>query len=330
MIHVDGKGQINILLPVFAVLAAFFILAGAIALMAVAFINFLGGGTQGAPPPMVTSLWEPVVANQPTFGIPAAVILGIISWESGGQWQATHLNADGSTDAGLMQINSRNWAAWGISSHPHDPLGNLHAGAGILAADLQATGNNLTTALEDYNGGTPGYANNVLARVQQIDKEAVYAWPLQGRQTRGAFGFLGGGTWLAPDTAGPGKAYLIATALCPCGAPISWDGLSIRPFIGTPATNDPLVRWRYTIPGQPSTTWSVMTPFSLSPQRLRQSMPPDTAFYESVLPLSKQPITAEVQAQWTWAPPGAPPRGADCQAKGCTSNAQTTLQIQTS
>ena len=59
-------------------------------------------------------------------GVPAALALAVIDHESGGDWAASHRNANGTTDAGLMQVNSANWAAYGLGGDANfGQLGHL-------------------------------------------------------------------------------------------------------------------------------------------------------------------------------------------------------------
>lgn len=85
--------------------------------------------------------------------VPAALALAVIDHESGGDWAASHRNADGTTDVGLMQVNSANWATYGLGADPYAPAANVPARVAILAADLARYPGRLTAALDTYNAG---------------------------------------------------------------------------------------------------------------------------------------------------------------------------------
>ncbi|PRY06135.1 lytic transglycosylase domain-containing protein [Paraburkholderia sp. BL25I1N1] len=87
----------------------------------------------------------------------ARLVRAIATIESGQRANVVHLNADGTTDIGLMQINSR-WLAtlsrFGISRVAlHDRCTNAYVGAWVLSQNLRHLG--LTwDAVGAYNAGT--------------------------------------------------------------------------------------------------------------------------------------------------------------------------------
>lgn len=90
-------------------------------------------------------------------GIPRGVMGGIIEQES--SWGAGAVNTsnkNGSTDAGLTQINSVNWPAYGIKKAEdltRDPINAIEIGADILSKNLRARGGDVVLAIADYNQG---------------------------------------------------------------------------------------------------------------------------------------------------------------------------------
>ncbi len=91
------------------------------------------------------------------YGVAPALLEAIARAESGLDPTARNANRNGSTDVGLMQINSR-WlsrlAEHGIdASALWDPCLNVHVGAWILAQSIRRYGYNWT-AVGAYNAGT--------------------------------------------------------------------------------------------------------------------------------------------------------------------------------
>lgn len=91
------------------------------------------------------------------YGISPALLRAIAEVESGLDPAAVHINANGTTDIGLMQINS-----WWFSAleqhgiHPEDlrePCLNIAVGAWILAGNIRQYGYSWR-AVGAYNAGT--------------------------------------------------------------------------------------------------------------------------------------------------------------------------------
>lgn len=87
----------------------------------------------------------------------ARLVHAIATVESGQHANVVHLNADGSTDIGLMQINSR-WlpvlSRFGVSrADLHDRCTNAYVGAWILSENLRRLGLSWD-AVGAYNAGT--------------------------------------------------------------------------------------------------------------------------------------------------------------------------------
>jgi len=110
------------------------------------------------------------------FRLPPGIVPAIIRVESGGNPQATNrANRNGTTDFGLMQINSIHLprlVAHGIDEQVllNQPCINVAIGADVLRQGLASTGGALAPALSMYNTGRPdssvgaAYAARVLAR----------------------------------------------------------------------------------------------------------------------------------------------------------------------
>lgn len=95
-------------------------------------------------------------ANQ--YGVPPSIALGIASHESGFNPNATHLNTNGTTDYGVMQLNSTTVQTLGVQN-PLDPQQNINAGVSLLASYLNQYGGNVNQALQAYASG-PGSLSN--------------------------------------------------------------------------------------------------------------------------------------------------------------------------
>ena len=85
-------------------------------------------------------------------------ILKIAQVESALDPQAVHRNRDGSTDFGLMQINSKNFALLGLTSMADalDPCRSISAAAALLAS------------FSRYNSGSPTRSLAYAASVQAV------------------------------------------------------------------------------------------------------------------------------------------------------------------
>ena len=147
------------------------------------FSALFGGGTAPAAPggaalPAAVGLWVPLAtAAAEAAHIPPALVLAVMAHESGGNWKAEDDDKNGTVDAGLMQINSANWAAFGLASNPFATAANVKAGVAILAGDLAANRGSVPAALEAYNAGSaiagtiydPQYAGDVARELTAIE-----------------------------------------------------------------------------------------------------------------------------------------------------------------
>ena len=270
-----------------AVVAALFLLL-------VAILGALSGTAQAQGSVLgAVALWLPLVTAQAeSAGIPPVLEMGLIAHESGGNYQATADDPNGTVDAGLGQINSgpqpadAHWAALGLLPDPFDPSKNVAASVGILAADIAGNGGSVTAGLYAYNGGTatngekfdPAYAPDVLRYVQEIQTAGTLAvWP--------AGGVLQQGVWSAPLSAGNGEAFFLVTAMAPVGKPLTWDGMQwfgLAPAFSLGATVGGLA-----VPLQPD---------AAAPAALQGIVPPDAAFWWFVAPVTSAPVTVTVRA----------------------------------
>ncbi len=98
-------------------------------------------------------------------GLPLGVMSGIVEQESSWGAGATGKNKNGSTDAGLTQINSGNWPSYGVKPADEltrDPLNPIDIGTDILSKNVRARNGDITLAVADYNQG-PTATNSQLA-----------------------------------------------------------------------------------------------------------------------------------------------------------------------
>lgn len=95
-----------------------------------------------------------VVNAANTYGVPPTIALAVASHESGFNPNATNVNTNGTTDYGVMQLNSTTVQTLGLSN-PLDPQTNIDAGVQLLGQYLQQYGGNTSQALQAYASG-PG------------------------------------------------------------------------------------------------------------------------------------------------------------------------------
>lgn len=125
---------------------------------------------------------QQVLSENPN-NIPQPLYLALIAYESGGNWRAVNnTNTNGTTDAGLSQINSVNWTRYGLAENPFDVRLNIQAGAAILGQAISWY-KDFKQALYAYNGGTPSngqtynpsYAPAVLGEFVQLQTTPAFA-----------------------------------------------------------------------------------------------------------------------------------------------------------
>lgn len=130
-------------------------LLGLILLIVLIIVIFFGSSQSSPGSPGDTLAYLGIINQKAQDqGVPPLWMIADIAHESGGNWLATNDNSNGTTDAGLAQINSANWGAYGLMDDPYDVNKNLNASAKILGNNLKRYGN-IEDALYAYNGGTP-------------------------------------------------------------------------------------------------------------------------------------------------------------------------------
>ncbi|OWQ92137.1 hypothetical protein CDN99_07235 [Roseateles aquatilis] len=116
------------------------------------------------------------------YGVSPLLLRAVARQESNLNPRASHRNADGSTDIGLMQINS-SWvptlARYGVHAHDlWDPCANAMVGAWILASNFRRMGDT-AMALGAYNAQDPqkrlAYARQVLRHYARLKAEEEIA-----------------------------------------------------------------------------------------------------------------------------------------------------------
>lgn len=141
---------------------------------------------------LAATLSYPAACIQPIeqhFRLPAGIVAAIIRVESGGNPRAINrANRNGTTDFGMMQINSFHLprlAAHGIDEQVllDQPCKNIAIGADILAQNLAATEGALVPALSMYNTGHrnssvgAAYASRVLSHFGESGPLVVLSAP---------------------------------------------------------------------------------------------------------------------------------------------------------
>jgi soluble lytic murein transglycosylase-like protein len=120
------------------------------------------------------------------YGVSSALLYAIARTESGLDPQAVGRNADGSSDIGLMQINSA-WlpalASYGIGERDlFDPCTNIHVGAWILAGNVRRLGDTWE-AVGAYNATSPSLRR---AYIERVRRHLRADGPASGPSARGA------------------------------------------------------------------------------------------------------------------------------------------------
>ena len=110
------------------------------------------------------------------YAVPENVLRAIAKQESNYRAEAINRNKDGSTDIGVMQINSR-WlgdlAAYGIGdTELREPCTNIKVGAWVLSKNAQALGWNWN-AIGAYNVGC-----KKLSKEECAARRNSYAWKI--------------------------------------------------------------------------------------------------------------------------------------------------------
>jgi soluble lytic murein transglycosylase-like protein len=110
-----------------------------------------------------------------TYGVPVNLALGVAAHESNFNPNATNLNSNGTTDYGVMQLNTTTINTLGVSN-PLDPQQNINAGVGLLASYLQKYNGNQTDALWAYASGPGAVSNGTMNSTAQQFSSYVQAY----------------------------------------------------------------------------------------------------------------------------------------------------------
>ncbi len=159
------------------------------------------------------------------YGVNPRLLVAVAGVESGLRPQTLHRNRDGSTDIGIMQINS-GWlptlARFGIDLPALlDPCMNVHVGAWILAQNMRRLGNSWE-AVGAYNSSSAQGRAKYSAKVQQAIRRlgaAAEHWGA-GRTTAPPI------TPAGPCGSGPGRGAKAGqrnrspTGTATCGRPL--------------------------------------------------------------------------------------------------------------
>jgi soluble lytic murein transglycosylase-like protein len=169
-------------------------------------------------------------------GVNPLVVRAIASVESECRPDAINSNSNGSSDYGLMQINSSNLpdlARYGVSKNDlFNSCTNAYIGGWILRQKMNRYGNNWT-AIGAYNAGDPGkrisYARRVLAKLQQfslgtaipcrVPPEALFGPRIQAVSRRASVPHSGRASFIHPSSyPTDGQALGLAVYDEPAGA----------------------------------------------------------------------------------------------------------------
>ncbi len=121
---------------------------------------------------------NPFVDAGERYGIDPWLLYSIAKVESGMNPSAINHNRNGTTDMGIMQINTIHLptlAKWGITrDHLWQPETNINVGAWVLAGCVKKHGYT-TKALDCYNGDRTGrYSQKVLKMFNNEVKKYAY------------------------------------------------------------------------------------------------------------------------------------------------------------
>lgn len=134
---------------------------------------------------------QPAIANcwhsaGKRYGIEPELLQAIATVESGLSPSATNGNKNGSTDIGLMQINSQHFSQlekYNITRHAllNDPCQNVMAGAWVLAGQMRIFGYSWE-AVGAYNAGNGRDSKTKMRRKRYIKKVAPVYLRLKNKQ----------------------------------------------------------------------------------------------------------------------------------------------------
>jgi hypothetical protein len=106
----------------------------------------IGLGTSSSVQQMIVN-----AANQ--YGVPPSIALGIAAHESGFNPTATNVNTNGTTDYGVMQLNTSVLQTYGLTpAQAFDPQTNIDTAMQLLGGYISKYGS-IDTALQAYASG---------------------------------------------------------------------------------------------------------------------------------------------------------------------------------
>jgi len=101
------------------------------------------------------SIQQMIVAAANLYGVPPSIALGIAAHESGFNPNATNFNTNGTTDYGVMQLNTSVLQTYGLTpADALNPQTNIDTAMSLLGGYLNKYGD-VNTALQAYASG-PG------------------------------------------------------------------------------------------------------------------------------------------------------------------------------
>lgn len=158
------------------------VLAASQAAHAVEAANGAGAATRSAQPAKTTRS-DCVLSAAEYHHVNPNILLAIAIVESRLRPDASHLNANGTSDMGLMQINSvhlNELAKYGVKREDlYDGCKNVYTGAWILRKRLNEYGNTWA-AIGAYHSATPALRDEYAARVHSTVRwllDSGYAYP---------------------------------------------------------------------------------------------------------------------------------------------------------
>jgi len=130
------------------------------------------GGITAVPPMFQTAIQA--AANR--YGVSPAALEAIFSKESNFNPMALNLNANGTRDYGMGQINDINLAHLGLTPQSAmNPFTNIDASARLLKENLVKAHGDYQTALQMWNPNAPGYGLDVFRRMMKYQYAEVPA-----------------------------------------------------------------------------------------------------------------------------------------------------------
>jgi len=102
-----------------------------------------------------SSIQQMIVNAAAQYGVPANIALGVAAHESGFNPTATNVNTNGTTDYGVMQLNTSVLQTYGLTpAEALDPQTNIDTAMSLLGGYISKYGD-VDTALQAYASG-PG------------------------------------------------------------------------------------------------------------------------------------------------------------------------------